>query len=77
MLAAHRKICAGWRGQLGTCDTCKRRYYRHVQGCANEGEDLNRRRLLERHDINLDDFEVLLRVLARRYRQIVHSPLTH
>jgi hypothetical protein len=76
MLAHHRE-CSVWQSKLGQCPLCKRRYYRHIQDCPNEGEDLARRRLLERHEIDPEEFEVVLRVLARRYPKIVHSPLVH
>jgi len=67
VLAAHHKDCTVWQDQLGQCEICKRRHYRHVQVCPNEGEDRNRRRLIEKHGIPQGLFEDCLRELNKQY----------
>jgi len=64
-LRAHRKECPIRPGQ---CPTCGRGKYRHRASCPDAAEDVNRRKLLAKHGIDLVQFEVFLRVMSRHYR---------
>lgn len=49
------------------CSECQRRSDHHVQDCVNSQDNVVRRMALAKHGINPAEFEVLLRLLAKRY----------
>lgn len=63
-------MCTKWQEQLGRCSVCKRGNYRHKRGCQNTGEDDQRLRLIQKHGIDLKEFNAFLRVMGRRYRRL-------
>jgi hypothetical protein len=51
------------------CIECRRRLDHHEPTCSwNQGEII-RRAALVKHDIDPEDFDVLLKILAKRYRE--------
>ncbi len=56
------------------CPECQRRVGHHRPGCSFSREELDRKLLLIKHEIDPAQFEVFLRALAQRYEQkSVHS----
>lgn len=72
-LRTHREGCALFR--RGFCRVCGCGKYRHRSWCSNSGEDLVRRKLLEKHEIDLEKFDVFLRVMSKHYRKLARSRL--
>lgn len=69
-LRVHRRGCISWKGRLGVCESCERGHYRHKKGCPNINEDDRRARLLQKHGIDLGQFERFLRVLSKHYKRL-------
>lgn len=68
----HRQKCSQWQSQAGVCPTCLGRKYRHKPDCqrAEDDEDAERKRLLQKHGIDTQQFDAFLRVLSRHYRKL-------
>lgn len=57
------------------CAACQRRHYRHRKDCPNLNEDDRRVRLLQKHGVDLVQFEQFLQALSRHYRKLARAVL--